>query len=465
MGKSEMYLFTSTVVSLLLLMLLIDIGLVSFLILLISVNSFLFIAYKQIVSNAYNKTLVVTVFFLFILLGTLLIFWINNVAINKGTEAIPYLPGDGLSYFLLAKEITDGTKVTDISLNYAGYPLVLSALFKVFGPYLIFGLLLNLFLLAANILLVAKSAFLIYEDKRIFDLSIFILLGISQFLATGFMLLKDGFIVLSITLAFFAGAKYIKKGSLKSSACLLTISLVTMGLFRSTLIFAPVIIFLLFALEKRKNKLQLLVMLTPVIMIAVAVAGKYALSERSLDDSLEFAASNTIISGRLENNAGVISAVLSGYDNWGVAKKAAFLPITGAIQYITPFDVYNIKPVMDFPYYLISKNYQIVWLVYLGPLFIFSVVFSLKNKRLFTGLQLRILSLAIILCMIPAFIYGGAIPRYAVPFIPLFVPSMAQVFVHINNNKLVKTNWSHFLLYMYISFLFLFALYVVFKIL
>ena len=139
------------------------------------------------------------------LISFILIIYINNISIQMGTQESPFLPGDSLGYFNLARQLSENKiALLDMPLNYIGYPLVLSWVFKLFGAHLIYGLLLNMLLLFINIFLISELTFKITKNSKDFQNSFIIILLTSSFIAPGFMLLKDSSIITAVTLSLYS---------------------------------------------------------------------------------------------------------------------------------------------------------------------------------------------------------------------------------------------------------------------
>jgi len=201
-----------------------------------------------------------------------------------------------------------------------------------------------------------------------------------------------------------------------------------------------------------------------MVVAGVYLGSVYSLKESSIDDRMQSAVSNQVVSKRLDSDSdSFVGALLSGYDSWNVVKKVAFIPVATTIQYITPFNVYNFSNSFNYPYFLVSRNYHVIWLLYIGPLFLFSVYRFLTGRSRFTILLKRITILGLLLYALPAFIYGGAIPRYAVPFYPLLVPLISSTLFQIRFGTRVKAIWRKFQLLYFSLASIAFIVYLIFK--
>ncbi len=421
--------------------------------------------YSLIEKYSHSNKYIKIIFSVSYLLSYLLILWVNYVSIKLGSQSLPYMPGDGQSYYLAGLELAETSKsLKDVSLNYVGYPLFLSFIFKMLGSSLVFGLIANMILLFINIYLISKATVLATSEEKNFTISFVLLLLTSQFVATGFMLLKDGFVVFSIALTFYASLNIYNEKSQKTNCAFLLVSVLIMSVFRFTLIWVPVLIFLTIISNNRK-----FVKYFPLALL-VLFAGYYfgntlSLSDFTFDERLDFALSNQVISSRLDiKESGFVSLLLSGYDNWSLLKKLSFLPITVGIQYITPFDFYNPQHFLTYPYYVISKSYNVFWLIYVGPLALYSIWSFIHRRVKRHSLLSSITFLGVLLYIFPAFIFGGAIPRYAVPFFSLILPQMASCYNQIKQDVFCHRRWRIFYLFYYLIFCLLFVFYTIIKV-
>jgi len=426
--------------------------LISSALIIVSYNVF----YKIILIDGFEKKLK-GLFSLTYVISYFLIVLIVKQSLELGSIKVPYLPGDGLTYYQLGEKLAlSNVEVTTIALNYVGYPLVLSYMFKIFGTDLIFGFILNQILLFLNIILISKVSFEITKNKKTYVYSFLILILTSQFMATGFMLLKDGFIILSISLSLIASLRIYNGRSNTINFIILGVAFIIMALFRFTYVWVPILIF--FTLNfKTTNKFIGFPIVVVLFMGGIYFGKKMALTDRTVKDNIEFAVSNKVISQRLNKSSGsFVAGFISNYDNWSVVRKISFLPITTAIQFAMPFNFYEFNNSFRFSYYFVSRNYNVVWYLFVGPLLLFTIYFFVLYRSKLDYSLKRLFFLGVILYVMPAFIFGGTIPRYSIVFFSLLVPLMALVFFNIKQNQILKKKWKRFLLrYYYMIFIFL----------
>ena len=162
-----------------------------------------------------------------------------------------------------------------------------------------------------------------------------------------------------------------------------------------------------------------------------------------------------------------MAVLVSGYDNKSILNKALYLPVTSFIQYLTPFNFYDFKGSLDYIPFLISTNYNFIWLILIGPVTIFSFgiyILSFNKLLKYNELLFYTFLLGITLYLIPAFIYGGALPRYALPAFPLIIPFISYITGQIISQIQLRKRFYHFLSFYYASSLIAVLSYIIFKI-
>ena len=420
--------------------------------------------YKNIIRSVKFNSKLINIYSFSYVISFLFIIWINIVSIQLGGSEAPFMPGDSLGYFLLGKEVLrNGIEQSLSAINYIGYPLVLSWIFKFFGSHLIMGLLTNMILLFVNIVLISKCVLKITKRPSDYQNTFLILLLTSTFMSTGFMLLKDIFIMTSITMSLYASLNLVNRQNVIKNYSLIIVSVIIMSLFRFTFIWAPILIFITVT-TKRIKIIKLFPIIAVLIIGGFKIQSNYGTNIKSIEETIEFATSNNVITRKLDaSSSSTVSNFLFEYDNWSVLKKISFLPITSAFQYIIPFNVYSFDQSLIYPYYFISINYNIIWLFFTGPLLIFSIFNINKIRKGNNSLVLNITYLGILFYLIPAFIFGGLIPRYSVPFYSLLLPIMAINLTEIKESIAYRHKRKRFNLIYFFIISFLLCLFLIFK--
>jgi hypothetical protein len=148
--------------------------------------------------------------------------------------------------------------------------------------------------------------------------------------------------------------------------------------------------------------------------------------------------SQTVQEWKVSDNASTVTAVIGGFENWSIPKKLVMIPVLIATQYLTPVNFWATNS--DYAYEFISINMNIIWFIFTGPLFIFAAFFFRFNEPVQQRMSLTACSFYILM----AFIFGGVIPRYAAPVLPLILISIAAASYAIISQKKVRARWLKF---------------------
>ena len=156
---------------------------------------------------------------------------------------------------------------------------------------------------------------------------------------------------------------------------------------------------------------------------------------------------SSLIKGQSLYSSGFTGTLLGSYAYDPITIKLIKLPITTLIQYLNPINI------MDFnhknPWFFLEINLKIIWLMFLGPLSIFTLINSfrveLKYRFIFyVGLAGYIMV---------AFLHGGLVPRYALCFMVITIVPLAYVFDKIFSNKFYFNYGTFNFIYITLSFL------------
>ena len=159
-----------------------------------------------------------------------------------------------------------------------------------------------------------------------------------------------------------------------------------------------------------------------------------------------------IISESLANSevhgSGFANILVGTYLSDPIYLKIIKLPLVVIVQYLTPINVLELYHFNPWSY--IDINMKIVWLVFFGPLFIFS---SIQIRHL-NYLIKKILLVSVVGYIFVAFVETGIIPRYALLFMCLSILPMAYIFQETKDNIILKRKYISFKrVYFYSSFI------------
>lgn len=384
------------------------------------------------------------------------------VSITKGTIDEPFIHGgDGQQYHQIAKQIVSKglVDIKSMHINYIGYPLVLGFFYKLISPQLITGMLVSLFFALFNIILIAKITLRLTNNVETASKSILLTAICPQLLSTGIMLLKDVFLVMSVALILYGMISLKKEMGIRLlNFTSISIGIVIMFFFRTSILLVPLIIFIFLFIDDIKKSIWI----TPIIIIifyfGLQLMETYSPKEISYDRYESQFFETNIIHEKVEG--GTIKLLMGGYAEWPLGLRILTMPVALIIQYLNPFYFWKTEFIDVYPYYFVISNMNVIWFFWIGLLYIF-IIFNFKKIEN-TTLQ-RILFISLILYSMPAFAYAGAVPRYAYPAYPLILPVCAWTWQQVKDNPLFRKKWLSFYKFMLILGLIAAMVYIVLK--
>lgn len=354
-------------------------------------------------------------------------------SISLGTPLQPYLMGsDGQGYFEQATTISGSggsggilDRLSGLSSNYLGYQLVLSLVFDLMQRDLIVGLLLNNTALVLTVITLAQTTFLITRDPRSAYYSAIAFMLTAKFVYYANSLLKEPFLVLGVALVAhaFALLKHGRSSSLGAYAGLAAAVLIFGTMRLPMLILLPCGVVLLGKDILRKGWLM--------AALGVGVAGSLAAVFATFTTH-EFnegfvqgtATQNTVLDQSFDSGidaGGVVGRIMGGYTQLPLPARIVTVPVPAIIQFVLPFDFWSTMFIDDHVLSLLNANLNIVWYLYTGVFALFTLFYW---RRLPDQTLKLMFALGMALYLMIAFVFGGALPRYATPYTLLMLPAV-----------------------------------------
>jgi len=142
---------------------------------------------------------------------------------------------------------------------------------------------------------------------------------------------------------------------------------------------------------------------------------------------------DTNVTGEVITNWGTggVNQLIGGYNDWPYLKKIIFLPVTFLIQFVLPNNFWNLS--YDYPWRFLQRTMMGEWILYFLPLIFITILKKgrkLKSNKVIRGVFIW----ALMSLSISAFLYGGVVPRYGIPFIPFIL----VVIAYLNTTKNLK---------------------------
>ena len=123
-------------------------------------------------------------------------------------------------------------------------------------------------------------------------------------------------------------------------------------------------------------------------------------------------------------------SLLGDYYNRPIYQRIALLPATAAVQYAVPFP-WNFKRDTEFGYSQALNHITWPWYA-IGCIILFYFIWLWRKK----STPLRLWALWAAICwLIPAYLFGGSVSRYVMPFIPILVPLALVVIGELRSHR------------------------------
>ncbi len=350
-------------------------------------------------------------------------------SITLGSVEEPYLAGsDGGGYFVQAVLLAEygiWQKIGDIGANYLGYQTILALAFELFGADLLVGQLVNNTALVAAVILLAKTTHHVTCDPCCAFFAVLAFMLTTRFIFYSNVLLKDPLLVLGV--AFVAYGFVLLRTTRGTGA----VALSSIG--AAVLIFGTMRIPLLLLVPAGMVVLgrHMLSRGWPIAVVGAAAAGSLATvfaGFTSHDFTAQFvervAVDNRVLDSALAagiDAGGVVGRIMGGYTELPLPMRMVTVPLPAVIQFVLPFDFWSTAFLHDHPIHFFGPNLNIVWYLYIGIFALFTVIYW----RQLPGWPLQYMFLlGLAMYLLIAFIFGGAIPRYASPYLLLMYPAI-----------------------------------------
>lgn len=355
-----------------------------------------------------------------------------------GTLDAPILINDDSSRYFRAAECIMAGNYGELEGSFAGVPLMTAALWAILGKSIVWPLAANVFLTLFAIALGGRlAAILLRRDTATSALAMALTASVCHFTGEGMILLKEpmvyvGLMLTAIPLAHFYRGNRLSARSIAAFAagCIVTTSVRNQSLYFVAL---GIITFLPLHFSRRRAY-------TAAAALAIVAGSHFAGATVSHYDA---AKQSRVIGGTglmSENYLGddsrydAYKSIIGNYYDLSTVQRAALLPVTAAVQYAVPFP-WNYARDTEFGYSQALNHFAYPWYA-LGGIIIFYYLWLLCRRD--TPIKLWALW-AMVCWLIPAYIYGGSVSRYVMPFVPCLVPMAIVAIDRLRSGQLRKT--------------------------
>ena len=359
----------------------------------------------------------------------------NGVYDNNGL-----LNPDSLKYWLDGTfHYTNGEEGCETSTHQQGYGLMLSWLWILTGKSLFASLSLNaLFILLTIILSGVICRRFIGENKHSSVIAMALTASICYFLNSGTLLLKEAPLSFAMALAILGISKLCIKPTSTKSDALLWVSLVGGIIFTAFIRLNFVIYLLLATIMFYRRKTTSLHEWTFIASLCIVVwVGAKILILNIGESSSDIG----IVTGYGLNNSfffdspqhSTFNSIFEGYFDFPIWKKVLLLPITVVVQFLIPFP-------WDFASYsvygptLVYARIAYPWYA-IGGIILYYICIGRRGSPISL---MRLTIWAMIVWIIPAYLFAGTVSRYTLPIIPMLIPAATYAVIHLRKMKSFK---------------------------
>lgn len=348
-------------------------------------------------------------------------------------DAPVLLNSDALRYFTYAENLYDGDFSAAFG-DFLGIPIITAALWAVLGKSIVWALAACMLLTLVAISLSGRlAAILLCHSEPSSALAMALTAAVCHFTGQGMVLLKEpliyvAFLLIAIPLAHFYLHKRISARHIVSfvAGCILT------ALVRSHALHFIALGLIMF-LPLQFTRKRILHAAGAAVCIFACVAGGGYLSHTGTEKHSNIVSgSGSMPEAYLGDDSRYdgYKSLLGDYYNRPIYQRIALLPATAAVQYAVPFP-WNFKRDTEFGYSQAWNHITWPWYA-IGCIILFYFIWLWRKK----STPLRLWALWAAICwLIPAYLFGGSVSRYVMPFIPILVPLALVVIGELRSHR------------------------------
>ena len=359
----------------------------------------------------------------------------------------PNIKGDGRIYYKWALNKYDG-RVKPQNVIYPGYPMIILGWWKLFGVNVIWPQAMNLMCTLTGIVLTGMTTRRLLAHRVTTSPQALVFIGmvltclLAYFLIMGTMIIKEGIIVLSITMAGYSLASMAAADEERHRPArdmiLMIVACALLAIVRTTYLYFLAMGVIIMVLPHWRRDWPTGLFMSAIIVVALILGAM--LSIHHFDRHVEVAGGGWNMQRFYVESESqqFYHDLLNYYFLRPFWYKALFLPLTMSVQFIIPFPwtyydnptFINVFSRMSYGWYLVGGT----------ALFYYPLMSWRRGKdNMGAWPWWAALSFAAI-----AWVMAGSVARYVTPIQPLFVPVAVFVLCRLREGRLRKafTIWS-----------------------
>ncbi|MFA9200296.1 MAG: hypothetical protein ACEQR8_03785 [Cypionkella sp.] len=373
-----------------------------------------------------------------------------------GDFSSPYLGGsDGEGYFVQAHLLAQAGILdfqTLIRSNYLGYQIVLAAMFALFSPSLLVGLLTNAAMILGALACVQRATFVLTRDNRAAFFAVIACMLTTAHVYYALVLLKEPALLLALALVLLSLSKIYQDGRFGTRPLIYAaIALAIIISMRATLLLFLALLMVLVGRQLAQKRASGVAILVGLAIIAAPLAANFSVYTLDSAFVLESITANSVVLDRFSEGDLELGGIAGSAGTFFLAqpfylKLLLFLVPTG-VQALLPFDVWNTQFLTDYAPSFFYRNLNILWLGIVFPWLLYTL---LSLRRIEAPLISRFFIAGIAYFVFIAIIYGGLIPRYASTALVFVYPGIGYWWAQRGSSATVRSTTGQFFLLYYV---------------
>lgn len=377
-------------------------------------------------------------------------------SVGYGSWGTPDLAGsDGQSYYDQARELAQvglGDYQAVVLTNYAGYQLLLAALFRIFGTSLLVGVVANDLLLLLSIACLYRATFLLTESPRAALLACAALMLTTAHIFYALMLLKEPAIDLAFGLMLLAISKAACEKSIGLTAvAYFLLAILTIITMRASLLLFLAILLVFTAGVLLKRRGHILAGFVGLLVLVAPFSQSFTRYELDTDFFTQIIVRNSVISTRFQDGdldlTGIAGQTIGFYINLPFIFKIFLFPLPLVVQILLPFDFWSGRFLDEHIASLFVRNLNPLWYLFV----VIWIAYAVAHVRSIENQIIRRLLLAgLFYFVVVAIVYGGLIPRYGAPALLFMFPAVGYWWARSREEPAVRQSTVTFFVHYYV---------------
>jgi hypothetical protein len=345
---------------------------------------------------------------------------------SGGTDFHPVLNNfDALRNWRASTMLLNGVP-GQVAESHGFYPYIYSFFLWFTGPSVTAASLVSMMLILASLVLTGKIAYNLSRDKKVALVAMILTASVCYWLHAGAIIVKDAWVITAMALAGVALSR-VNAASLYWMAG--SVVMLFLGRPNSLLMLICGLILLWYHYRRDKERRQFFIQSIVLCVLAwVIITWLDFAPHVSVQVVSDY---NPNIDYGKPNQQGLLNIV--GTEDIDLWHKLLYLPLSCVVQFFIPFP-WNFMRDTTFGFSYMYAHFGYPWYLF-GGLVIYYLIFMSRGGR---GRQSWFLAWAVICWLIPCFMFGGTISRYALPTVALFAPFAAMALLRDYKNRRFK---------------------------